>query len=208
MSTTKIISSGDFNLTTSSPAGNVVVTTNTFVLHGNLYIAGNTTQANATITSFVDPILQLNANVSGTPYQGNSGLEVVRGNQPNVFLIYNEPLKAWQITNDGSTYANIATAVASGSYLTSVQQDLAPNLGGNLNTNNFTITSNIGVVTFDAALQIKYVASPPSPQAGYVTLYALAAEGDGQTGLYATRVGDTNQELISKRKAIIYSLIF
>jgi len=55
-----------------------------------------------------DNIITLNAAIgqSDTPLF-NAGIEVDRGNQPNVSLIWNESNQAWQFTNNGTTYESL-----------------------------------------------------------------------------------------------------
>jgi hypothetical protein len=72
---------------------------------GNLVIVGNTVYANAQTVLIADNIITLNAAIdqSAAPTM-NAGIEVDRGNQPNVALLWNETIQSWQFTNDGSTY--------------------------------------------------------------------------------------------------------
>ena len=114
MATIKRISS-DYTIQSINPADKVNINTSLVTINGNLLVTGNTTQLNTVNTNIQDNIIVLNANLgtSTTPTL-NAGLMVDRGNQANVLLQWNETVKAWQITNDGSTYANIALASTSG----------------------------------------------------------------------------------------------
>ena len=78
------------------------------VITGNLSVTGTTFYANVTNVVIEDNILVLNSNVTGTPTH-DAGLLVNRGNQANTSLIWSESNKVWQITNDGTNYAEIAT---------------------------------------------------------------------------------------------------
>jgi|APCry1669188910_1035180.scaffolds.fasta_scaffold232548_1 hypothetical protein len=107
MSTIKRIS-GNYTLQSIGATDNVNINTNLFTINGNLLVNGNTTSINTTNTNVQDNIIVLNANIGPTTTPTlNSGLQVDRGNQANVFMIWNETVKAWQITNDGSNYGNI-----------------------------------------------------------------------------------------------------
>jgi len=88
-------------------SGNLTVGGNTTIT-GNLTVNGTATAIHTTNTTINDNILILNNDVTGTPSQ-NAGLEVERGSSTNVALRWNESTDKWQITNDGSSYNDIAT---------------------------------------------------------------------------------------------------
>lgn len=67
------------------------------------------------------------------------------------------------------------------------------------------IADNLAI---DSVLNIaNQVTNPPTPT-GYVSVYSKDEPGTGGTGLYFVNTEGTNDELISKTKAILYSLIF
>ena len=80
-----------------------------------------------------------------------------------------------------------------------------------VNTNNI---SNIATrdILVDSAISLQNVVSNYDPlqgyTSGYVKLYSKDDVGGGGTGLYFVNTEGTNDELISKRRAIVYSLIF
>lgn len=78
-------------------------------VHGNLNVTGNSTNVYTTNLSVEDNIITLNANVTGTPTL-DSGIMINRGSSANVYILWNETTKTWQITNDGTNYGNILTA--------------------------------------------------------------------------------------------------
>ena len=78
------------------------------VVEGNLTVSGTATAINTTQTTINDNIITLNNDVTGTPSE-NAGIEIERGDSDNVALRWNESTDKWQITTDGSSYANIAT---------------------------------------------------------------------------------------------------
>ena len=201
---------------------NAVVTIN-----GNLTVMGTQTSISTVNTEIKDNIIILNAGLAANaaPTGLMSGLEVNRGagdvGSPGGFagnakLLWSDVEHRWQLTNDGTTYQNIATAGASGNYISDVVEDLSPQLGGNLDVNGQTITSvanNVVIAPFanaqiDAPIQLKEVSFiPPTSIPGYGLIYAGPIKGGG-TGLYISHSAVMNQELISKKKAILYSLIF
>ena len=78
-------------------------------LTGDLVVQGTTTTINTQELAVADNIITLNSDVTTTPTQ-NAGIEVERGNENNVALRWNETTDKWQISNDGSTYNDIATS--------------------------------------------------------------------------------------------------
>lgn len=102
-------------------------------VNGNLVISGNTTNVNSTNTSILDNILTLNKGESGAGVTlGYAGIEIDRGSSANVQLRWNESYDKWQVTSDGSTFANIATSSTS----------------GNINITGLTIYDTANSVTF------------------------------------------------------------
>ena len=89
-------------------SGNLTVGGNTTIT-GNLTVNGTATAIHTTNTTINDNILILNNDVTGTPSE-NAGIEVERGTSTNVALRWNESTDKWQITNDGSSYNDIATS--------------------------------------------------------------------------------------------------
>ena len=78
-------------------------------LTGDLVVQGTTTTINTQELNIADNNIVLNSDLNTTPTQ-NAGIEIERGNQTNVNLRWNETTDKWQITNDGATYNDIATA--------------------------------------------------------------------------------------------------
>jgi hypothetical protein len=89
-------------------ATNSNVTFNDLTVAGNLTVSGSTTSINTEILTVNDNVVVLNNNVTSSPTE-NAGIEVERGSSTNVVLRWNETSDKWELTNDGSTYADIAT---------------------------------------------------------------------------------------------------
>ena len=146
MALTKRISTS-YTLKTINTSDTVTMDTSLVTITGNLIVLGSQAAISTTNTTIFDNIITLNAGLSpSTPPSLNAGIEVDRGTLSNVSLRWNETVKAWQVTNDGTTYANIATIAGGISpslpSLTSVSQDTAPALGGNLDVQNYQIYSS------------------------------------------------------------------
>ena len=213
MSVTKRISTGDYNLTTAAAAANVVVTTDTFKIFGNLFVQGNSTIINVANISTADPTITLNSNVI-VPFQGNSGIEINRGvGYAKPALFWNETVLSWQtVTN----IANVSTFNNIGSVTTGVASQLAYYIasnstvfstGANLTWNGanlLTITGNVQT----SGLRFANTAGTPAAVTGNIALSGNTTGGSvGGTGIYFNNNVESD-ELVSKTKAIAYSIIF
>ena len=170
-------------------------TTDVYVT-GNLHVAGVYDTTTVTNTNIQDKDIALNVGESGWGVGGNaspgtSGLIVDRGLQANVSLRWNESTDVWELTTDGSSYNTILTSGGGG--LTAVVDDTSPQLGGNLETNGFHIQ-------FDTTLPT------PSAVSGAVLVGAGPPGGAG-SGLYVINDSTAIDELVTKTKAIVFSLI-
>jgi hypothetical protein len=178
---------GNINLNVGS-LGTVTVT-------GNLVVLGAQTAIETTNTTLKDNIIVLNDGETGagvTASQGTAGFIVDRGTSANVTLRWNEGTHTWQITNDGSSYANIATVSSSTlpnlPALTAIVQDPLPTLGGNLNLNSYTI--------YD------------STTTANVQMTISNTVGGGGSGVRVTNTAVANAELATQGAAIKYAIIF
>ena len=167
-------------------------------LTGNLHVLGVYDTTNVTNTNVQDKDIALNVGeqgwgVGGNAAPGQSSIIIDRGLQANVALRWNEIYDNWEITTDGITYANIATSASSG--ITAVVQDTSPRLGGNLVTNGFN-------VQFQSLL----TANPPTAVGSNVILYADTV-GSAGSGLFVVNSGTASDELVTKSKAIVFSII-
>lgn len=75
---------------------------------GNLTVSGNTTTLNTETINVEDNIIVLNSTVTGSPTL-DAGIEVERGTSNNAVFKWNETDDKWQISSDGTTFANVAT---------------------------------------------------------------------------------------------------
>lgn len=208
MSVTKKIN-GNLTISTSpDPLANVTISTHTVYIDGNLQVGGDSQSITKTDTDITDNIITLNKGETGPGVSLiYAGVQVDRGNlQFKPILRWNEIYDRWEITNNGSTYGNIATTTgASGA---SVADDTAPALGGNLDTRSYTIYSSTRAnVTVDTNLAIRTTSVAPTAVTGYNIIYSQTPSGGG-SGLYVTTPAQTAQELATKRAAIKYSIIF
>jgi hypothetical protein len=208
-------SSGPYVIRTINASDPIVLDSGNVIINGNLFARGTSTTISTTNTDIYDNIITLNKGVTGAPIL-NAGITVVRGTSSNVDLRWNEGTQNWQITNDGSIYYDI---VATTTGNTRLVDDAQPQLGANLDVANFAIVNNSGAniyiaptseLVLDGNLHIKKVAGNPVPSVVNNYNVVIASNvSTGGTGLYVTNdEGITNQELISKSRAIVYSIIF
>lgn len=99
----------DLKAPLASPTFTGTVAANNVTVSGNLTVSGTTTSVNTETLTIDDNIIVLNNNEAGTPSQ-NAGIEIERGTSTNVVLRWNETDDKWELTNDGTTYSEIATA--------------------------------------------------------------------------------------------------
>lgn len=206
MSVTKRIATGNYNITTALTS-NVVMTTDTFVLYGNLYVQGNTSVVNVANISTADHTITLNSNVS-TPFLGNSGIEVYRG--PSNFipaLLWNETVGSWQVAPNianAASYSNLSTeSSGTGSVLSGTATHLP-------------FYANTGEIVEDAGANLTWTSSSILTVTGNVVTTNLKVNsasitsttpGAGGTGVNVVN-GTESGELISKTKALAFSIIF
>lgn len=98
---TESVTIGDATDVTITTSGDLTVT-------GDLTVSGTTTTVNSATLNVADNIVTLNSDVAGAPSQ-NAGIEVNRGTSIDVAIRWNETTDKWQLTNNGTTYADIAT---------------------------------------------------------------------------------------------------
>ena len=104
---------------------------------------------------------------------------------------------------DGTQYSNISTSSTGAG--TVVFDDKNPVLGGNLNTNGYTIYSNTNVI-LQGNIEVKYANTIPSASTGTTVVYAQSPSA-GQAGIFVVNPSSTNEELVTKRRAFGFSLI-
>ena len=216
MSTVKHVS-GPYVIHTINSGDPIVLDADNVLIKGSLQISGSTTTINSTNTNISDNIIILNKGESGAGVSlGTAGIFIDRGTSPNVAVRYNEANSNWQVTNNGTTYYNI---VATTTGNTRVVDDATPQLGGNINLAGFWIVDKVSQnilidpsrhVQLEGNIQIKKWAATPTPQVQTDYNIIVASNvGTGGSGLYVTNdEGIANQELITKAKAVVYSIIF
>jgi hypothetical protein len=204
MTAVKRISHGDYKVFTTNCAnvaqrtGNIVFTTNNFIVDGNVELTGNLNRVSITNTIIENTINQmnvfdsnivLNANITtGAAYPGNSGVIVSRGNLSSAALFWNEATASWQITSntgDVNSYYSIATT-ATGNLL--------------IRSSDVTEESIRTLVHPSANGNIILFANTTTSTAGGTSIFFKGNAANGSNPV--------SGELISRRKALVYSIIF
>jgi hypothetical protein len=205
MSVTKRIN-GNYSIVTKPyPLGNVTISTHTVYIDGNLQVGGNTQSISHTNTDITDNIIVLNKGETGPGVSSlYSGLQIDRGTGQFVpVLRWSEPAQKWQITNNGSTFLDIVSSSGGGFNLV---DDISPQLGGDLDTQDFVIFStlrNYVAINSNLALATQTVAPPAVAQNNVIYSFA---PGGGGTGVYQKSL-TTADELVSRNRALVFSLV-
>ena len=180
------------------------IDTTDVIITGNLTVQGSQTAIETTNTTLKDNVIVLNDGETGAGVTlGTAGIAVARGSLTNVALRWNESIHKWELTNDGSTYSVITSSISGGTILS---DDLVPALGGNLNTNGYTISANVGNVKFGGNIQINNTLVAPTAVVGATVVYA-ATPGAGASGVFVVNGEAVNEELITKKRAFAFSIL-
>jgi hypothetical protein len=89
-------------------AGNKTFTGN-ITIDGNLTVSGDNETVLGNTVNIGDNIIVLNSDATGTP-SADAGIEVERGDSANVSIRWDESSTKWQLTNDGSSFADIGSS--------------------------------------------------------------------------------------------------
>lgn len=192
------------------------------IVNGNLIVRGTTQSANVLVLETTYPFIlagEDNPGPANPAGYGNLGLVVQTGGS-NVLPTYaaiqfNGNINAWQISsnvtsgNTGAvgTYANILTST-SGIGVAGSNTWIQFNDNGSFGANAaliFDVGNN--TMGLDGKLRLDHLAATPANVPGSTVLYANST-GSGGSGLYFVDSDNTQDELVSKAKAIVYSIIF
>jgi hypothetical protein len=188
-------------------SSNITLDAETVIVPGDFTVLGTTTSVDSDNLTVKDNIIVLNDGETGNGVTlGSAGITVDRGIGNDVTLRWLESSQVWQLTSDGTNYANILVAGGIGSGLEAVVDDPAPVLGGNLNTDGYTISANANVI-FGSNVQLNVPATLPSSAVDDATVVYADAPGGGTAGVYVLNNSAANEELVTKTRAFGFSLI-
>ena len=194
--------SGDYTITIADGTGNMTV-------NGNLTVAGNVTYIDVTDLVIQDPFIVLNASNSNV-YLSNSGVLTHTTSSIYAGIRYNATSTQWELSNNTTngtdgTWSTISTGNGSAFVAgtdTQIQFNQANNFGASA---NFTYDYANNKLTVQGHQVFSNTATPANV-ANSVAVYSNVV-GAGGTGLYFTSSA-ANDELVSKSKAIVFSIIF
>ena len=195
--------SGDYTITVANGLGLLTI-------NANLDVVGNITYINSSELKVTDPFITVAANNNGAIQ--SMGLVAQKTTTTFAGLRFNTVSGDWEISDSVdangapiSAYVTIASgniSTSPGAPVNSVQFNDAGTFGGN---SKFTFDSTNTKVGITGQLVLGNIASTPTATANSAALYN-DTEGAGGTGVYV-RSTTVSDELISKRKAIAYSLV-
>jgi hypothetical protein len=194
--------SGDYTLTCEGGVGIFTINAANTIFNGNLTYTGNLTT--------VDDFIVVGANNTGAV--ANLGLLTGLNVTTNSYagLRFNADVNAWQISANvygngapNTAYANIATgnATVAGAN-TQIQFNDSSSFGASA---NLTFDKSTNRLTLTGHQALSNVAIPANVS-NAVVIYSNAVSAGG-TGLYFTSAAAAD-ELVSKSKAIVFSIIF
>lgn len=209
--------SGDYNIISIDPADgdNVNIVTHTVNITGNLDVTGNVTYINVNDLTVDDPFITVAGNNDGTIATATfqqQGLVAQTSANTYAGIRFDNGNLAWQVSANvaanGSpiaAYANLAlgSTAAAGSDTQIQFNDGGATFGASA---NLTFDKSTNTVTLQGHQVFGNIVSAPSATANAVALYHNA-EGSGGTGLYV-KSPSTQDELVSKSKAIVFAIIF
>jgi hypothetical protein len=210
MSTYKRID-GDWSITTLNALDNVNITTHTVKIYGNLDVGGNVTYINVDELNIRDPFILLNSSNTGS-YASNSGILTHRTASDFAGLRWSNTTAQWEISSSTDTTGETGSwvAIATGNVIsgaaganTEVQYNNAGAFGASA---AFVFDESANLLAVSGPVALGNIGSAPSAVANSAALYN-AAVGAGDTGVYVKSAA-VDDELISRRKAVFYSLIF
>jgi hypothetical protein len=192
--------SGDLIMTGDGGLATLTINYAEAIINGNLTYTGNLTT--------VDDFIVVAANNTGTVT--DMGLLAQTGPTTFAGLRFDTTANVWQISssvygNGGpvTAYANIATGNAT---VGGANRNIQFNNGGSFAGNaNFSFDFANSRVTLTGSQAFGNTATP-SNVSNSIVVYSNVVSGGG-TGLYVTSASAAG-ELVSKSKAIVYSIIF
>ena len=192
--------SGDLTMTGDGGAATLTVNYAEVIIRGNVTESGNVTT--------VDDFIVVAANNTGTITE--MGMLAQINNTTFAGLRYDVASSSWQVSNsvyangaaNAQSYSTLSTGGAIGGSNTQIQYNNNGTFGANANfkynyaTSQFTLTGS----------QAFGNTATPTNVSNAIVVYSNVVSGGG-TGLYVTSSSAAG-ELVSKSKAIVYSIIF
>jgi hypothetical protein len=208
---------GDYIIKTLNASDNVSVETHTVEIRGNLDVSGNLTYINVSELNVKDPFILLNSSNTSS-YAANAGVLTHITETTFAGIRYNTVSGNWEVSDSTGTTGETGTwvAIATGDVTTpaagadtQIQFNNAGQFGASSSFTFDTATvggSTVGQVQLSGFQLFANIGAAPVAVANSVAVYHNVESGGG-TGLYV-KTATTDEELVSKAKAIVYSIIF
>jgi len=201
---------GDYYIQTVNDWDHVYIDTSNVYISGNLQVSGNVTYIDVTELNVTDPFIVLNSSNTSS-YASNAGILTHKTASDYAGIRYNDDAGQWELSTSTSSsgttgsWTVISTGAMSspGGANTDIQFNDSGTFGGN---SNFSFDYANSQVSLDGSVIFTNQGSNPSVVASSTVLYSNTP-GSGDTGLYFVSPV-ASDELISKSKAIVYSIIF
>ena len=192
--------SGNLTMTGNGGAATLTINYAEAVINGNLTYTGNLTT--------VDDFIVVAANNTGAI----TDMGMLAQTSPTTFagLRFDTASNTWQVSNsvysngaaNAQSYSTLSTGGAIGGSNTEIQFNNNGTFGGNV---NFKFDYANSQLTLKGAQAFGNTATPTNVS-NAIVVYSNVVSGGG-TGLYVTSSSAAG-ELVSKSKAIVYSIIF
>ena len=209
---------GDYQITGVDAAGNLIVTASTLLVNGNLIVTGSSSSITSTDTRITDNVITLNHGEIGPGVTlKTAGIDVDRGSLVAASIYWNEtPMLTeqgfltsdtipprWEITDANGVFHPIATSATF-----SVVNDIAPQLGGDLDTHGMVIYDSTGdSVAIAFGISMYNVDITPTVIPGCTAIYTNTPSSGGSGMFVANEVTPRGEELITKSRAVLFALI-
>ena len=206
---------GDYTITTVNSADTVTVDTHTMEVLGNLIVRGNVTYIEVTELTVDDPFVTVAANNSGTGNTAvfpNQGLVAQTGSNTFAGLRFHNDTQTWQVSDNVDANGDPITAYSNigvgnslpGGPANSVQYNSgASTFGGDA---ALLFDSGQAQLALSGHLALGNIGSAPAAVANSTVIYHNEI-GAGDTGVYV-RSAVVQDELVSRRRAVVFGLIF
>jgi hypothetical protein len=195
--------------------GNIHFTTNTVKVFGNLDVSGNVTYINVSELNIRDPFILLNSSNTNS-YSANTGMLVHKTETDFAGIRWSNVANSWQLSSSTSSsgetgvWVNLLTA---GSAAAGANTEIQFNDDGDFGASSgltFDTAANTlgitGVISLQGHQIFGNIGAAPANVANSAVMYHDFI-GGGNTGVYVRTVNSTD-ELVAKRRAIAFGLIF
>ena len=157
-------------------------------IEGNLIVTGDTTTVNSLQTSFADPKLLLNGDLTGAPTE-DVGIEIGRGSATNKFLIWNETSEKWTVNGE---------SFVAGTFEGNITGDITGNVVSAGTSTFATVDINAG--TIDGT-----VIGASSPQVGTFTTLTATTINGALTGTVTSIANHDTDDLAEGSNNLYYT---